>query len=138
MSHDPDVRALHLKAMREEAGLSQAALAKEIGVSRSLVGLVETGRSGMSVENLLAWVEVCNGDLEQVIPYRGTGMASRIRRLPEDRQALLRELVELLGWIEQRFVRILTLFIRSLRDERKSEFRDEDSLRHRSAEESQD
>ena len=115
MSYDPQIRALALRTMREEAELSQPVLAEKSGMSRSLIAAVETGRSGLSIENLLLWVDICGGDLESVIPYEGTGLASRIRRLSPKRRALVVLLTETLEWSEDRLVEILTLFLESFR-----------------------
>lgn len=112
IEHDPAVRGLLLKAMREAKDISQARLAKAIGVSRSLVALVETGKSGLSIEHLLAWIDVCDGDLGDLVPVKGAPLLQQIRQLPDDERELVELLVHVLGSVnDPRLWRILKKFL---------------------------
>lgn len=53
----PSSVAQRMRARREELGLSQAALARRIGVSRAYIGNTESGGADWepTVENLVAW-----------------------------------------------------------------------------------
>ena len=53
----PSAVAQRLRARREELGLSQAALARRIGVSRAYIGNTESGGADWepTVEHLVAW-----------------------------------------------------------------------------------
>ena len=53
-----------LRAAREEAGLSQAALAARSGVSQSVISVYESGRRQPSLPMLTGLVEAAGCDLE--------------------------------------------------------------------------
>lgn len=47
-----------LKAYREANGLSQEDLALKLGVSRQMIGLIETGERRITPEKALEWAEI--------------------------------------------------------------------------------
>lgn len=68
-----------LREIREEADLSQLALAKAIGLKRSAISRIETGARQTTPDKLYAWFEACGYHLEAV----RVGDSSRTRRLAE-------------------------------------------------------
>lgn len=56
-----------LRKRREQAGLSQRALADVLGIDHSAVAKVETGVRGISVTEFIAWVRACGGDPAEAI-----------------------------------------------------------------------
>lgn len=56
-----------LREIRESAGLSQAALSQEIGVSPSTISNAESGRRQLSQTVLSAWLKAC-GQTTIVVP----------------------------------------------------------------------
>lgn len=64
-----------LKNARKRAGLTQQGLADAMGVNRSLVAQVETGRSGLGMDNINAWCRVCGIELV-VVPADDAGRAA--------------------------------------------------------------
>lgn len=51
-----------LRKYREENGLTQETLSKKIGISRQMVGHLETGKANPSVETAKAIADVLNFD----------------------------------------------------------------------------
>jgi transcriptional regulator with XRE-family HTH domain len=83
-----------IRAAREGLGMTQAALAQRVGVSRSAVAQWETGRSGQVGSNLTQIAAVLEVGIEHLLLGRGAsaviaelGMAEG---LPGDELALLR------------------------------------------------
>lgn len=71
------------------AGLTQADLAKRIGVDRSTVSNIEGGRNP-SIHVVLAWLEHCNAEL-LVVPLsaEGDGVDARLRAAPPPHRRLV-------------------------------------------------
>ena len=82
---------LEIRRMREDAGVSQAALARAAGVARSQLAGIEAGRQCASVETLAAIATALGGRL-QVRIDPGTGPAIRDRHQARMIEALLRDL----------------------------------------------
>lgn len=55
-----------LAGLRERAGLSQEALGQQLGLGQSGVSKVESGRRGLHVEELVAWVAALGRRLPSV------------------------------------------------------------------------
>lgn len=47
-----------MKAYREKADLSQEELADKLGVSRQMIGLIETGERSITPQNALEWEKI--------------------------------------------------------------------------------
>lgn len=62
--HSGDYRQflLAVRSMRTEAGLSQAALAKQLGKPPSYVAKSELGERRLDVLEMLAWCRACRAD----------------------------------------------------------------------------
>ena len=56
----------HLKKLRAEKGLSQAALADELGVSRQSINAIETGKYDPSLPLAFAIARVFNLKIEEI------------------------------------------------------------------------
>lgn len=57
-----------LRVYREKEGLSQEELADRLGVSRQMVGLIETGERAITPENALEWEKVIPVSKEKLCP----------------------------------------------------------------------
>ena len=55
-----------LKQLRLDSGYSQRALAEKIGVSISMISMVESGTRDTSVGTLEAWAQACGAQLDAV------------------------------------------------------------------------
>lgn len=83
-----------IRAARESLGMTQAALAARVGVSRSAVAQWETGRSGQVGSNLTQIATVLEVGIEHLLLGRGAvAVAAELGLtdgLPGDELALLR------------------------------------------------
>lgn len=57
---------ISLKAARVNAGFSQDAMAKELGISKSTISRWEVGRLGIPVEMLTKICEICQVDKDDI------------------------------------------------------------------------
>lgn len=57
-----------LREYREKAELSQDDLAETLGISRQMVGLIETGERRITPENALAWERLIPVSKEKLCP----------------------------------------------------------------------
>jgi DNA-binding XRE family transcriptional regulator len=68
--HDALIRAHRLAEVRKEFGLTQAELAREMGVSQSRVSAIERGEVSRSeIETLRAYVAALGGEIEVVARF---------------------------------------------------------------------
>lgn len=58
----------NLKRIREERGLSQAELAKEVGVHQTMISLLESGATRPRYDTLLSLLKALNVALEELEP----------------------------------------------------------------------
>ena len=56
---------------RKEAGLTQLAIAKELGCSRPEIANKETMRSAITAEQIDLWCRACSARIEDIWPTRG-------------------------------------------------------------------
>lgn len=91
MKHDLDVTLDELvKQLRERAGISQAELARRVGVSPGTIGRVEAGTLSMGPENLQRLAEaldVSNGDRKRLAKARDRAserLSTRKERQPTE------------------------------------------------------
>lgn len=63
-NEDKNIVAVRLRTAREMAGLSQAQVAKILGLHRSSISEIETGRRKVSAEELAKLAEICSVDIE--------------------------------------------------------------------------
>ncbi|HAT4984070.1 TPA: helix-turn-helix transcriptional regulator [Serratia marcescens] len=61
--------AFHIRDLREEHGVTQAEIAKKLGMTSAGWGKVENGRSSLSVENLLKFCSVLNVQVGDVFLF---------------------------------------------------------------------
>lgn len=57
-----------MKAYREQAGLSQEELAEKLGVSRQMVGFIETGERSVTPQKALEWEKLIPLSKEVLCP----------------------------------------------------------------------
>ncbi len=69
MLYDQDYQALRqlLRAVRQEAGLSQVQLADLLGRGQSYVSKIERGEQYLDVLEFIQWCRACNRAPEEVI-----------------------------------------------------------------------
>ena len=69
MLYDQDYRALRrlLRAVRQEAGLSQVQLADVLGRGQSYVSKIERGEQYLDVLEFIQWCRACSRAPEEVI-----------------------------------------------------------------------
>lgn len=82
-----------IAALRRQKGLSQAQLAKQLGVSPSAVGMYEQGRREPSADTLVALSEVFGVSVDFLL----TG-----RAFPQERQELERMILDRIAAAQQR------------------------------------
>lgn len=100
--HDSLGHALAL--LRESAGLSQAKLAEQLGISKTMVSHIESHRRDrrISVDTLFAWISKCNRSVRwqwarrdyEPFPERTRELVNRIRRMDEFGLDAIEALVE--------------------------------------------
>lgn len=73
----PEVVAVRLRTYREDAGMSVRALAKEVGVSASMVSQIENGKVNPSVGTLYALVNALGLSLDELFADSGGGAAGQ-------------------------------------------------------------
>lgn len=87
MARSPDLAlAKQLAKVRGEAGLSQDELGRRLGLGRTQISRVESGRRSTSVEVVRAWFEACGYALETVSPgdpRRAAALAEALANLDE-------------------------------------------------------
>lgn len=70
MVNDLDVRLVigrQLRALRLRARLSQTEVARRIGIDRPVVGRLERGRHGATLESCARFAAACNADVRSVL-----------------------------------------------------------------------
>lgn len=70
-----------IRERRRELGLTQADLARRVGISRASLASVETGRQGVLVHRLYAFADQLGVDVISLLPQRDE--AAEFRRLDE-------------------------------------------------------
>ena len=105
----PDERALRLlREMRESTGLSQRALAQQIGVSHTTISNIEDGEKATSLELLSRWAAACGSDLSQVFPeMTREHILLLISELPKPEFELVAKLAKLVQHLPQDYRSIL-------------------------------
>ena len=59
-----------LRELRNERGLAQAKLAEELGVNKAFIGLIETGKSSVSIDTLIMLAEYFGVTPDYLLGYR--------------------------------------------------------------------
>ena len=62
-----NVIATNIKTLRKRAGLTQGALAKNMGIKRSLIGAYEEGRAEPRINNMIKLAEVFNTPIDSLV-----------------------------------------------------------------------
>lgn len=86
----------NLKQLREQSGIKQAALAHDVGVSRSAINAWEMGVSMPSVANLLALCQIFHVSADYLLGMTDD-YSVHIGHLPPQQQELVLRLVECLS-----------------------------------------
>lgn len=76
-----------LRQIREQAGLSQLALAARLGLTGAQISRIETGTRSTGVEMLQRWYRECGYELDAVhvgTPQQATSLALAAAALPAD------------------------------------------------------
>ncbi len=110
---------LELRRIREEAGLSQDAVAERLGVTREHVSRVERAKTQTNVDKAQQWADVCGFDLMLVPRDRPSArvVAAELEHAtPEERGVLLR-LSRLLPRLDDRSRQIAIRYIEMLDDD---------------------
>ena len=85
-----------LKQLREQSGIKQAALAHDVGVSRSAINAWEMGVSMPSVANLLTLCEIFHVSVDYLLG-RSDDYCLHIGNLTPEKQELVLRLVQCLA-----------------------------------------
>ena len=86
----------NLKQLREQSGIKQAALAHDVGVSRSAINAWEMGVSMLSVANLLTLCEIFHVSADYLLGL-DDDYCLHIGNLSPQKQELILRLVQCLG-----------------------------------------
>lgn len=87
--------AIELRSLRQQAGLSQDALAQKLNFSRPQISRLETGEREIDLKVAEAWVEACGGRLV-VLDIRRDEIALSLERLSGTDRDLVARLVDLM------------------------------------------
>lgn len=58
---------LRIKTMRMKANIYQTSMAKTIGVSQTHMSNIESGRAGLTLENLVKMSHIFNCDIDEIV-----------------------------------------------------------------------
>ena len=70
-----------IRAYRKQCGLTQAMLAKSVGISTSFIGHIERGTRITSLETMVGLAQVLEVSLDQMVKGDGTNVNSKKRML---------------------------------------------------------
>lgn len=107
---------LELRRLREEAGLSQDALAERLGVTREHVSRIERSKTQTNVDKAAQWAEACGYDL-MLVPRERPGARALLAELEhstEEERAVLIRLSRLFPRLDERSRQIAIRYIEML------------------------
>lgn len=88
----------YLRSLRVSAGLQQAELAELLGLARSTISQIETGKRGTSMQVMEAWARICGGKIEFLLPDEKK-VSTNLGGLDDQRRKLVKELSDVVGQV---------------------------------------